>query len=93
MNLNESHLPNVLRLHPDDNVAVALVDVAEGTAIFGVGVDAVRAAGDIQICHKVSLRAIEVGADIRKYGQFIGKAKHAIQAGEHVHDHNLQPQL
>lgn len=39
--------------------------------------------------HKVSLRAIQSGEMLLRYGQAIGRAKVAIEAGRHVHTHNL----
>ncbi|MFL5259660.1 MAG: UxaA family hydrolase, partial [Hyphomicrobiales bacterium] len=73
-----------LRLHPDDPVVVALRDLAPGDEVEGV---ALRER--VEHGHKVSVRAIETGAPVRKYGQIIGIASRAIAAGEHVHTHNL----
>ncbi len=39
--------------------------------------------------HKIAVKRIEANAPVRKYGQVIGAAMHAIEAGEHVHTHNL----
>jgi len=63
-----------LRLHPDDNVAVAL---EEG---LGEGVDT---------GHKIATRPIAVGEPIIKYGHAIGTATAAIETGAHVHIHNI----
>ena len=43
--------------------------------------------------HKYALRAIKAGEDVIKYGQPIGHATEDIQAGEHVHTHNLATNL
>jgi len=43
--------------------------------------------------HKVALRDIAAGAQVRKYGQSIGVAKGDIAAGDHVHTHNLAMDL
>ncbi|MGN5479291.1 SAF domain-containing protein [Cupriavidus basilensis] len=32
------------------------------------------------------------GQEILKYGQIIGRASHAIRAGEHMHVHNIESQ-
>jgi len=77
----------VLRLAPDDEVAVAVRPLAAG--------DSIRL-GDLELAvlepipagHKVSLVGIPMGAPIRKYGQPIGVATREIQAGSHVHGHN-----
>lgn len=69
----------VLRLHPDDQIAVALKDLAtDGTS------DAVPRG------HKVAMENISEGTQIRKFGQSIGQALRDIRAGEHVHVHNLR---
>ncbi|SDD41363.1 altronate hydrolase [Sanguibacter gelidistatuariae] len=39
--------------------------------------------------HKVAMRSITTGTQVRKYGQSIGVATRDIVAGEHVHSHNL----
>ncbi len=45
---------------------------------------------DLNLGHKVAMRAISAGEKIIKYGVSIGSATRAIQAGEHVHLHNMQ---
>lgn len=72
------------RIHPDDDVAVALRDADTGER-FG----AVAAAGPIARGHKLALRPIAAGAPVRKLGFPIGVATTAIAAGQHVHIHNL----
>lgn len=39
--------------------------------------------------HKVAVRSVELGSQVRKYGQSIGVATRHIAPGEHVHSHNL----
>jgi altronate hydrolase len=79
-------MAKVLRLHASDPVAVALDDLAAGTA---TGLDGVKTRGDIPRGHKVALRAIKEGEPVRKLGTVIGIASRAIAAGDHVHVHNL----
>lgn len=43
--------------------------------------------------HKIALKPIAQGSPVLKYGQSIGVARRAIQAGEHVHVHNLEMDL
>ncbi|MCB2099621.1 MAG: altronate dehydratase [Rhodobacterales bacterium] len=75
-----------LRLHTDDDVAVALADLAPGTPL---DLNGATAAGPVPAGHKVALRPIARGAPVRKYGQVIGAATADIAPGEHVHTHNL----
>jgi altronate hydrolase len=75
----------VLRLHPNDNVAVVLEPVGADVNIGeGVVTREVIGAG-----HKVATAPIAAGEGVRKYGQGIGVATRAIEPGEHVHTHNL----
>ena len=77
-----------LVIHPDDDVAVALRDLAAGETV-GVrrgGVTVEAQVGDaIPLGHKLALRAIPAGTPIRTYGEPIGEATTAIAAGAHVH--------
>src|SRR5690606_36251924 len=74
---------DLLRLHPDDNVAVALRPLAAGESVEGVVTTAAVAA-----MHKLAVRAIAHGERILKYGQPIGIASRDTHPGEHVHIHN-----
>ncbi|GAA0464618.1 D-galactarate dehydratase [Paractinoplanes deccanensis] len=48
-----------------------------------------RATAEVPQGHKVAVRDIGAGAEVRKYGQVIGRATRAIRPDEHVHTHNL----
>lgn len=74
----------LIKLHPEDNVLVALDGCAAGDALG----DGVTAQGDIPPLHKIAARAIAAGETVVKYGQRIGQATRAIAAGEHVHVQN-----
>jgi len=76
-----------------DNVATAIRDIEEGkTATVGIEDDTliVRAIQPIPLGHKLSLRCIQSGEEILKYGTVIGRATKDIQVGEHVHVHNVE---
>ncbi|HWQ14552.1 MAG TPA: altronate dehydratase family protein [Roseiflexaceae bacterium] len=77
-----------LKLHPDDDVAVALMPLPVGRPI-AVGGHSVRLAANIAAGHKIALRALEPGMPVRRYGQVIGFATAPIAPGDHVHSHNL----
>lgn len=83
---------NVIRLHPRDNVAVALEDVAQGQALTVDGIE-LTAAGNVQRGHKIALAPIPAGEKIIKYGCAIGLAKEDIPAGAWVHVHNVRTGL
>ena len=74
-----------IRLHATDNVVIARIFIAAGTAIVAEQVTTSR---DIPEGHKVATRAIEVGQPVYRYGQIIGFAAKPIAPGDHVHTHN-----
>lgn len=73
-----------IRLHPEDNIDIALADLLPGTESLGVVVSERVARG-----HKLANRAIALGEHIRRYGQIIGAATQEIAAGAHVHVQNI----
>ena len=81
-----------IRIHPDDNVVVALEDIHQGETleIDGVSVTAVE---EIARGHKMTLRTIHEGEPVVKYGNPIGLAKAEIPAGAWAHVHNVRTGL
>jgi len=75
-----------LRLNAVDDVVIATRPLSVGTEIANEGLRCVDA---IPPAHKVAVRAIKQGEPVRRYGQIIGFATQAIEAGQHVHTHNL----
>jgi len=75
-----------VQLHADDDVVIARQQLAAGLRIGSSGL-VVR--DPIPAGHKLAIRNIPAGAALRRYGQIIGFATRAIDAGEHVHTHNL----
>jgi altronate hydrolase len=79
---------SVIRLHPTDNVAVARVPIPAGTGLSVEGLQLVTREA-IPAGHKIALRDIRPGELVERYGQAIGRASQLIEAGQHVHTHNL----
>ena len=75
----------VIRLHPADNVAIAVRRLPTGAAVA----NDVAAREPIPSGHKVAVAPIAAGEAVRRYGQVIGAATQPIRAGAHVHVHNL----
>lgn len=73
-------IARVLRLHPRDNVGIALNDLAPGQE---------GASEPVPRGHKFALGPIRAGEFVRKYGQIIGTATQDIASGAHVHVQNL----
>ena len=69
----------LIRIHPNDNVAVALTDLKAGEELTLDGLT-VTAAEDVARGHKLALRRIEEGEAVVKYGNPIGLAKTDIPA-------------
>ncbi|WP_395703776.1 UxaA family hydrolase [Aquabacterium sp.] len=76
----------LIRLHAADNVLVAREPLALGQVLpeFGLRLRAQVPAG-----HKIAARRIAAGELVKKYDTVIGVATRDIEAGEHVHGHNL----
>ncbi len=77
-------VPLTIRLHPNDNVVVARMDILPGTPVEGD----VAAAQLIPPGHKILTRAVKRGEPIRKYNQIIGFATEDLAPGSHIHTHN-----
>lgn len=76
-----------------DNVVVAIEPIRKGeTVAYACGEEqkTLTAAEDIIIYHKLAARDIAKGEPIVKYGEHIGLAACDIQAGQHVHCHNIE---
>lgn len=81
-----------LKIHPNDNVCVAVDTIAEGEIINLDGKEIVLKA-NIETGHKFAIKNIETGDNIIKYGYPIGHAICNIQIGEHIHTHNVKTNL
>ena len=83
---------DALVVHPEDDVGVALRDIAAAETIDvrrRGAVERLTVVHAIPLGHKFALRALAAGAPIRKYGEAIGVATADIPVGAHVHVHNL----
>jgi altronate hydrolase len=83
---------SVWRIDPRDDVAVALRAIAAHERVLAPDV-VFEALEPIPGGHKIALRAIAPGEQVRKYGWPIGRAREAIARGAHVHTHNLATEL
>ena len=78
----------VLQLHPNDNVLVALVELAAGARISHSGHD-VALTSAVPAKHKFALQAIPAGGTVTMYGVKVGKAMQDIRAGEALTTRNV----
>lgn len=85
-------MADLIRIHPSDNAAVALRDLAAGETVF---------CGDQPVCcrdaifqgHKIALRDLAEGENVVKYGFPIGHVSRDVPAGSHLHTHNVRSNL
>ncbi|MCI6886527.1 MAG: altronate dehydratase family protein [Lachnospiraceae bacterium] len=85
-------MQDFIRIHEDDNVAVALRPIAKGEELT-VGQYQVTTQEEIPQGHKFALKPIAKGSEVIKYGFRIGFAKEDVPAGGWVHVHNLKTAL
>ena len=78
--------PTVIKLRPNDNVAIAVEDIAQGTDIL----PGLRAKQTIPQGHKAALTAITKDGEIRRYGVVIGYALMDIPQGAWVNEDSLR---
>src|SRR5215469_16378605 len=88
----EPPLPDALRVHPQDDVLVALRDLQPGETVRSAS-DEIVARAAVPRGHKIAATPIAAGSLVRKYGWAIGRATRDISPGEHVHTHNLATTL
>ncbi|BCU66947.1 dehydratase [Sulfolobales archaeon HS-7] len=80
----------------DDDVCVVVADVKQGEEVVCSSIEdprytvVIKAINDIPLGHKIALRKIGEGNDVKKYGRSIGVATKEISLGEHVHVHNIK---
>ncbi|MBO5595778.1 MAG: altronate dehydratase [Bacteroidales bacterium] len=71
-----------IKIHPADNVAVALQDLSRGEAVEGVTLQT-----DVPRGHKIALEALRAGENVIKYGFPIGRVTRDVAVGTLV-DHS-----
>jgi altronate hydrolase len=79
----------VLKLHPNDNVLIALRDLHQGEAIT-LSQHSFSLATDVPAKHKFATEDLSAGAVVRMYGVVVGKATQSIQKGAVLNTRNLR---
>jgi altronate hydrolase len=79
----------ILKVHPNDNVLVALQDLAAGQTVTYNGVDYVLLE-PIAAKHKFTTVAIAKDEDIIMYGVLVGKAKTDLPVGVRIATENIR---
>ncbi|WP_104383551.1 UxaA family hydrolase [Sphingobacterium sp. HMA12] len=80
---------NVLKIHPKDNVLVALQDLKKGDAISFEGTNYILQE-DIPAKHKFFMQDMHFGDEIHMYGVLVGKAQFDIPQGSIMNTDNTK---
>ena len=81
----------VIRLHPDDNVVVARIDVVPGIPVEGDNRHPGFLIRDKVLAgYKIAARDLKKGEPILKYNVTVGFAADDIKAGTMLHSHNTE---
>lgn len=79
-----------LKIHPDDNVYVALADLRKGETLSLPDQTTVALVDDVAAKHKFTDRDINVDDEVIMYGVLVGRAIQPIPRGGVVGTHNLK---
>lgn len=85
-------MANFIKIHENDNVAVALDVIPSGTTVNVDGAD-VTTTMEIPAGHKFALADLAEGTPVIKYGFRIGNTTAVVKKGEWIHTHNLKTGL
>ncbi|WP_019447514.1 UxaA family hydrolase [Cupriavidus sp. BIS7] len=85
-------MPRAIVLNRADNVATLLDAGRAGDKcqLEGEKTGELVLLQDVPFGHKICVADTSAGSQILKYGQVIGMASRAVQAGEHMHVHNIE---
>lgn len=78
--------PDYIRLHANDDVLIACKQLLPGARLEA---ENLVIKDMIPPGHKIATRKIAEGEQVHRYNQVIGFAKSEIEAGKHIHTHNL----
>ncbi len=81
--------PNVLKVHPKDNVLVALRDLAKGETVSYEG-DEYTTREKIPAKHKLFIKDMNAGDKVIMYGVLVGKTQSAVPAGGLMTTQNIK---
>ena len=79
----------VLKVHPNDNVIVALSDIKKGEIVKYDEIP-YEVATDVPAKHKFAESDFEIGEEIYMYGVLVGKAQQKISKGEWITTFNVK---
>ena len=77
----------IIRLHPNDNIVVARVDIGIGTQVAS---ENFTSRSQVPAGYKIAAKRILKGEPILKYNVTVGFANTDIEPGTMVHSHNTE---
>ncbi|MBK9934876.1 MAG: altronate dehydratase [Cytophagaceae bacterium] len=80
---------NVLKVHPKDNIIVALENLSKGDLIDFEG-NQICLVSDIPLKHKFAEKEFKKGDQLYMYGVLVGKANQDIKKGEWINTFNVK---
>ena len=78
----------ILKIHPLDNLIVALSDLNEGE-VFNIDNKKIKLKTDVKAKHKFASSNLNLGSQVHLYGVVVGKAIKSISEGEAVNTQNI----
>jgi len=85
-------MDKLIKINQRDNVAVCLESLAKGEK-FVIDTREIVVKDAIPAGHKIALVPLAEGDNVVKYGESIGHATCAAEAGSHLHSHNVKTNL
>lgn len=85
-------MTSILRIHPSDNVVVAIQPQSAG-AVITVDGKQVTLLEDVPAGHKIAIKDLAEGENVIKYGFPIGHARVAKKAGSWMNENNIKTNL
>jgi altronate hydrolase len=79
----------VLKVHPKDNVLVALTDLKAGSTVTYQGVDYLLV-DDVDAKHKFYMNDMNTGDEVSMYGTLVGKVQFPVKTGVRMTTDNLK---
>ncbi|MDQ7949330.1 MAG: altronate dehydratase family protein [Pedobacter sp.] len=79
----------VLKIHPQDNVLVALADLKAGELVNFQGMT-YQLLDDIHAKHKFYMNDMQTGDEVLMYGTLVGKVQYPVKAGMLMNTDNLK---